>query len=116
MDRLQRLDKEEFLREMRAEADRVFGQVADAVNDAPDGNVINASEGPVRDLMRELRKTAFEKALQMRITASEAAFSPDEPERSAGEPARGEPGSDRGGPNQQASSRSTPAKQGRKRT
>lgn len=88
MDRLQRLDKEEFLREMRAEADRVFGQVADAVNEAPDGSVINASEGPVRDLMRELRTTAFEKALQMRITASEAAFSPGEPERSAGAPAR----------------------------
>ena len=109
MERLLRLDRDEFLREMRAEAERVFGQVADAVNEAPDGNVINASEGPVRDLRMELRKTAFEKALQMRITASEAAFSPGESER-------GEQGSDRREPNQQASSRSTPAKQGRKRT
>lgn len=76
MDRLQRMDKEAYLREMRGEVERILGRVAEVVNEAPDGHVINASEGPVRDLMLELRKTAYEKAVQMRIACSEANFSP----------------------------------------
>ena len=76
MDRLLTMDKERFVREMIEEARRVFGEVADAVNNAPSGNVINASEMPVRDLMGELRKTAFEKAVQTRIDSTESSFSP----------------------------------------
>lgn len=76
MDRLLRMDRDEYLRQMRQEMERILGQVADAVNDAPDGNVINASEMQVRDLMNGLRKTAYEKALQMRINATEANFFP----------------------------------------
>lgn len=78
MDRLLRMDKEEYLREMRQEVDRILRRVADAVNDAPDGNVINGSEMQVRDLMGELRKAAYEKALQMRIESTESSFSPSE--------------------------------------
>ena len=78
MDRLLRMDQEEYLRQMREEVDRILRQVADAVNDAPDGNVINASEMPVRNLMAELRKTAYEKAVQMRIDSTESSFSPSE--------------------------------------
>jgi len=80
MDRLLRMDKEQYVREMRAEMERILGQVADAVNDARDGNVINGSEMQVRDLMAELRRTAFEKAVQMRIDSTESSFSPS-PER-----------------------------------
>jgi hypothetical protein len=76
MDRLLRMEADEYLQEMRAEVDRILRQVADAVNAAPDGNVINGSEMQVRDLMNELRKTAYEKALQMRIDATEANFFP----------------------------------------
>ena len=76
MDRLLRMNKEDYLRQMRQEVDRILGQVADAVNDAPDGNVINGSEMQVRDLMGELRKAAYEKALQMRIDSTESSFSP----------------------------------------
>lgn len=78
MDRLVRMDRDEFLRAMRGESDRILGRLADAVNDAPDGNVINASEMRVRDLMRELQKTAYEKAVQMRIDSTESSFSPSE--------------------------------------
>ena len=63
---------------VQEEARRVFGQVADAVNDAATGNVINASEMQVRDAMGELRKRAFEKAVQMRIDSTESSFSPSE--------------------------------------
>jgi len=76
MDRLLRMDKDQYIREMRAEMERILGRVADAVNDAPDGNVINASEMEVRDLMAELRAAAYQKALQMRIDSTESSFSP----------------------------------------
>lgn len=52
--------------------------VADAVNQAPDGHIITASEERVRDLFGELRQQAYEKALQMRIDAAQAAFSPSD--------------------------------------
>lgn len=78
MDRLLRMDKEQFVSRMQAEVRQVLEQVADAVNDAPDGNVINASEMRVRDLMAELRRRAFEAAVQMRIDSTESSFSPSE--------------------------------------
>ena len=78
MDRLLPMDKDEYVRQMRVEVDRILGQIADAVNNAPDGNVINASEMQVRDLMTELRRAAYEKAVQMRIDSSESSFSPSE--------------------------------------
>ena len=55
MDRLLRMDKEQFISRMLAEARETLGQVADAVNDAADGHVISGSEVRVRDLMGELR-------------------------------------------------------------
>jgi hypothetical protein len=76
MDRLVRMDKDEYVRQMRQEMERILGQVADAVNDAPDGKVISGSEMQVRDLMAELRKVAYEKAVQMRIDSTESSFSP----------------------------------------
>jgi hypothetical protein len=76
MDRLVRMDKDEYVRQMRQEMERILGQVAEAVNDAPDGKVISGSEMQVRDLMAELRKVAYEKAVQMRIDSTESSFSP----------------------------------------
>lgn len=70
------MDREKYLAEMRAEVERVLGKVADAVNAAPDGNVINASEWQVHDLMEELRRVAYEKAVQMRVNSTEESFSP----------------------------------------
>jgi hypothetical protein len=76
MDRLLRMDKGQFIAEMQAEFRRALGQVADAVNDAPDGNVISGSEVAVRDAMVRLQQQAFEKAVQMRIDSTESSFSP----------------------------------------
>lgn len=84
MDRLLRMDKEQFVERMQEEFGRTMEQVADAVNDASDGNVISGSEVRVRDLMAELRRKAFQTALQMRIDSTESSFSPSAgPERSA---------------------------------
>jgi hypothetical protein len=76
MDRLLRMDKDQFVAEMQLEVRRLLGEVADAVNNAPDGNVINGSEMAVRDAMVELQRRAFEKAVQMRIDSTESSFSP----------------------------------------
>ena len=70
MDRLLTMDKEKYIAEMQEEVRRLLGQVADAVNNAPTGNVINGSEIAVRDAMAELRQRAFEKAVQMRIDST----------------------------------------------
>jgi hypothetical protein len=76
MDRLLTMDQEQFIARMQAEVRRTLEQLAAAVNDAPDGNVINGSEMQVRDLMAELRRKAFETAVQMRIDSTESNFSP----------------------------------------
>jgi hypothetical protein len=76
MDRLLTVDKDQFVAQMLEEARRAFGEVADAVNNAPDGNVINGSEMQVRDAMVELQRRVFEKAVQMRIDSTESNFSP----------------------------------------
>ena len=78
MERLLVMDKEQFVRQMQDQVRQVLGQVADAVNNAPDGNVINGSEIAVRDAMVELQRRAFETAVQMRIDSTESSFSPSE--------------------------------------
>ena len=70
--------REAYVQAMRQRVDEVLGKVADAVNDAMPGKIINGSEEQVRDLFAKLRQEAFEQALQMRVDAAEAAFSPSE--------------------------------------
>lgn len=65
-----------FVEAMRQETEQMLREVMQAVNEAPDGAWINASENKVRDRMGEYRARAFEKALQMRAEAVEGAFSP----------------------------------------
>jgi hypothetical protein len=76
MERLVTMDRAEYVARMQAECRRIMEQVADAVNDAPTGNVISGSEMQVRDLMAELRQKAYETAVQMRIDSQESTFSP----------------------------------------
>jgi hypothetical protein len=67
-----------YLLAMRQRVDDVLGQIADAVNEAVPGKIINGSEEKVRDLFADLRTQAFELAVQMRVDAAEAAFPPSE--------------------------------------
>jgi hypothetical protein len=78
MEGLLAMDKEQFIKQMQAQVRQVLGQVADAVNNAPDGNVINGSEIAVRDAMVELQRRVFETAVQMRIDSTESSFSPSQ--------------------------------------
>jgi hypothetical protein len=78
MDGLPKLSRDEFIAQMRAKMETMLGQVADAINEAPPGQVISGSEEQVRDLFADLRHQAFETGLQMRVDAAEAAFSPSQ--------------------------------------
>ncbi|QDU92429.1 hypothetical protein [Lignipirellula cremea] len=73
-----KLDREEYLRQMRAEFERTLEQVADAVDAAPAGRIIRDSEYPARDALEEFRRKAYEKAIQLKSDAAEAAFPPSE--------------------------------------
>jgi hypothetical protein len=72
------LSRDEYLKQLRQDTEEILGKVADAINDAPPGPIISGSEEKVRDLFAELRQRAFEKGLQMRLDAAEAAFPPSE--------------------------------------
>jgi hypothetical protein len=80
-----KLSREAYIRAMRQRVEELLGQVADAVNAAAPGQIITGSEEQVRDLFADLRRQAFEQAVQMRIDAAEAAFPPSEGSRDAAE-------------------------------
>jgi hypothetical protein len=61
---------------MRAEVDRVLKEVADAIDEAPRGRVIRDSEERARDALDRFRAVAYEKAMQLKVDAAEAAFPP----------------------------------------
>ena len=70
------VDGRAFAEAMRAEFERTMQGVIAAVNQAPDGEWIEGSEQEVRDLMVAFQQKAYQRALQMRTQAAEAAFSP----------------------------------------
>jgi len=73
-----KLSREAYIQAMRRRVEEMLGKVADAVNDAAPGRIIAGSEETVRDLFADLRREAFEQAVQMRVDAAEAAFPPSE--------------------------------------
>ena len=73
-----KLSRDEFIKQMRETREAMLGRVADAINEAPPGQIIAGSEEQVRDLFADLRQQAFETGLQMRVDAAEAAFPPSE--------------------------------------
>jgi hypothetical protein len=67
---------EQFAEAMKQEMEQYLKDVMEAVNKAPDGEWIAGSEEHVRDLSAEMRRRVFEKAMQKRLDAAEAAFPP----------------------------------------
>ena len=78
---LPRLDRKAYEEQMRAEVERALRAVADAVDGASQGRVIRDSEEKARDALDRFRQVAYEKAIQMKVNAAEAAFSPSEQRR-----------------------------------
>lgn len=78
MDGLAKIDRDGLIRRMREDFEKTMREVADAVNAAPDGHLIDGSEERCRDALMEFQRRSFEAAAQMRVEATEAwaAFSP----------------------------------------
>jgi hypothetical protein len=67
---------EKLVAAMEQEVQQYLQSVMQAVNGAPDGAWIAGSEESVRDLSADFRRRVFERAVQMRVDAAEAAFPP----------------------------------------
>jgi len=80
---------EDYLQRMRARMEQALRSVAQAVNDAPDGAWIKDSEWQVFHEFNDLRRDAYEQALQMRADAASSAFSPDRPRERQGQDQQG---------------------------
>ena len=76
MDEVPQVKSELLLEVVREQVEEAVRKVMVAVNAAPAGDWIAASEAAVRDITGELRRQSFEAAIQQRIDAAEAAFSP----------------------------------------
>jgi hypothetical protein len=67
---------ERLVAALEQETNAYLRAVMQAVNAAPDGAWLAGSEEQVRDLSAEFRRQVFEKAVQLKIDAAEAAFPP----------------------------------------
>jgi hypothetical protein len=76
MEPLPPLAADALLQSLRSRFEELCRNVADAVNQAPTGHVINASEEKVRDLFADFRQHTYQTALQLKVDAAEAAFPP----------------------------------------
>ena len=83
MDRQTQVRKEQLSEVLEAEYRSFMGRVMEAVNAAPDGRWIEASEVQVNDLMNQFKERVYQAALQCRVEANQtaaakapAAFSP----------------------------------------
>ena len=76
MDPQPQLSTEDLLAQLRGRFEKLCHDVADAVNQAPAGQVLNASDDKVRDLLAAFRQATYEAAVQLRLDAAEAAFPP----------------------------------------
>ena len=84
-----RISPEAYLQQMHERMEQALRRVARAVNDAPDGAWINASEWQVFEEFNDLRRDAYERALQMRADAAASTFSPDRPGDGQGQAEQG---------------------------
>jgi hypothetical protein len=75
---LPKLDRETYRQQMREEFERALNDVADAIDNAPMGRVIRDSEYKAREALDRFRQAAYEKAMQLKVDAAEAAFPPSE--------------------------------------
>lgn len=76
METLPKLDREAYKAAMRRKIEEALDAVVDSVDTATPGRIIRESEEKVRDVFADLRQDAYQRVLQMKVDAAEAAFSP----------------------------------------
>lgn len=74
--KLPEIKAEKLKQLLQEDFDDCIADVVKAIDTAKVGSVINDSEEPVREATGRLRQKIFQKALQMKIDAAEAAFFP----------------------------------------
>lgn len=79
MARMLQADERELVRRLQGVMSASISQVMAVVNAARDGHLIDDSEVQVNDLMNDLKRRVYEEALQTRVDATEASFSPSGP-------------------------------------
>lgn len=78
------MDREALKRELTDQFHKSLNQAMNAVERAPDGAWISASEWEVREVFQKLTAQAFERILQAKLdAAAPAAFSPSRPAQAA---------------------------------
>ncbi|HEX5243305.1 MAG TPA: hypothetical protein VFW23_08570 [Tepidisphaeraceae bacterium] len=78
------MDREALKRELTDQFHQSLDQAMNAVERAPDGAWISASEWEVREVFQKLTAQAFERILQAKLdAAAPAAFSPSRPAQAA---------------------------------
>jgi hypothetical protein len=70
------LDDEKLKELLKKDFEDCIAEVIEAIDTAKAGSIIDDSEEPVRIATGKLRQKIFEKALQMKVDAAQAAFSP----------------------------------------
>lgn len=70
-----RVTAAEILAEIGIDVERMAEKVADAINHAEAGAIIDQSEEPVRDAHAELRQKTYQKAISL-LEKNQQAFSP----------------------------------------
>ena len=78
-----RVTAAEILAEIDIDVEQMAQKVADAINNAQVGAIIDQSEEPVREALAELRQTTYQKSISL-LGKNQQAFSPS-PESSATE-------------------------------
>lgn len=76
MDEMPKVNADGLRPVVREQIKEAVKRIMQAVNDAPPGELITASEAAVRDIGHKLTRAVYEAALQRRITAAEAACPP----------------------------------------
>ncbi len=76
MDELPKVAAESLLPVVREQVEDAVKTIMESVNPTKPGELITGSEEAVRDIGQELVRVVYQAALQERITAAEAAFSP----------------------------------------
>ena len=75
------MDRDALKRSLKEHFEQSLETALDAVEQAPDGRWIAASEWQVREIFQKLMSECYQKMLQAKMdTAPQAAFSPSRPE------------------------------------
>jgi nitric oxide reductase activation protein len=70
------LSADDLRNQLQQRFEQLCIDIAAAVNQAPAGHVLNASEQRVRDLCARFRQQVYQAAVQARLDAAQAAFPP----------------------------------------